>query len=337
MYLEIDEGYFEHPKTLDLCARMQNHEADVYPIRLWKWACRSAKSGRLGKVGAFVVEKAAGYIPMDGRLFGAMCSVRFLDVDGEGNVEIHDWMRYTGGAIKRMDGAAVGKKLWRAHKDGKCGHGCDWCRKEKGQSSDSPRTLNGRGTDETAQDKTSPDQSRQDKSSQEEISPPALAIPGVGTTECDVKVTETPDAPVRPTNAYRLVHCLRREVEKRRPTLGPWNPGMFADKTAREFLEGFGERVAEAIETIEKRIVLFAEDPTMDPWTVDKFVREYNRIGQQKALARGYSAPAQKQVKLPPPVTMADVEAKRRREELERPARIAEFRRRQAEEREGQQ
>jgi hypothetical protein len=34
---------------------------------------------------------------------------------------------------------------------------------------------------------------------------------------------------------------------------------------------------------------------------------------------------------------MADVEAKRRREELERPARIAEFRRRQAEEREGQQ
>jgi hypothetical protein len=38
MYLEIDEGYFEHPKTMDLCGRMQNALAWAYPIALWKWA-----------------------------------------------------------------------------------------------------------------------------------------------------------------------------------------------------------------------------------------------------------------------------------------------------------
>ena len=85
MYLEVDEGYFEHPKTLDLCARLEDAKACVYPLRLWKWACRSAKSGRLGKISSFAVEKAVDYDAMDGKCFAALRDSKFIDVAEDGS------------------------------------------------------------------------------------------------------------------------------------------------------------------------------------------------------------------------------------------------------------
>lgn len=164
MYLEIDEGYFEHPKTLDLCARLNDSKACVYPLRLWKWACRSAKSGKLGKISAFAIEKAMDYEPKDGRCFDAMCLSGFIDTMPDGTFEIHDWMDYTGAAIKKMDDQAATKKLYRAHRDGKCDRrSCEWCNDVLGQSKDSPRTVTMTSdTDQTRPDQTSQDQTRPD-------------------------------------------------------------------------------------------------------------------------------------------------------------------------------
>ena len=50
----------------------------------------------------------------------------------------------------------------------------------------------------------------------------------------------------------------------------------------REFLVGF-EDLEAALETIEKRIDLFAADASMRPWTVAKFAKAFNGIGSTSA------------------------------------------------------
>jgi hypothetical protein len=159
MYLEIDEGYFEHPKTLRLCAALRDHHAAIYPIRLWKWACRSARDGKLGKVDSFVIEKVVGYEPMDGRCFVALCE-GFLDVSGD-EVEIHDWMQRTGGAIKRMDDKAAENK--RRREEGKRKY-AEAKSAEQHQDDSTPvpesyRNRTGTNPTQTRQDQSSPDQS----------------------------------------------------------------------------------------------------------------------------------------------------------------------------------
>ena len=90
-----------------------------------------------------------------------------------------------------------------------------------------------------------------------------------------------PCARIRPRTAHDLIHCLKVAIERAQPENGFWNPGdAFADRDARAFLEGFGESLEEALETIESRIVIFARDSAMKPWTVKRFAREYNGLGQ---------------------------------------------------------
>lgn len=180
MFMEIDEGYLDHPKTLDLCGRLQDSRAALYPIRLWQWACRSAKSGKLGKISAWAIEKAIDYEAKDGRCFEAMVGAGFIDRDADGNCEIHDWMKHTGGAIKRMDEAAEKKKLYRAHRDKKCGPSCEWCRTVPGQSQDSPKDIPGTSEGQTdtvqsSQDQSSPVQTRQERRDPDLTRAPGLA------------------------------------------------------------------------------------------------------------------------------------------------------------------
>jgi hypothetical protein len=90
-------------------------------------------------------------------------------------------------------------------------------------------------------------------------------------------------APTRPRTAHDLIHLLKIAVEREQPTRGFWNPGQWGPKDAQEFLAGFGEDLEAALETIEARIVLFAKDADMRPWTVKKFAANYNAIGQPKS------------------------------------------------------
>jgi len=168
MYLEIDEGFPGHRKTLRLCSLMQNPEAGWYMIRLWTWACRSCPSGDLRGLTPYDLEMAVQYRKLDGACYKAMVESGYVDESNPGEPgEIHGWMEHTGGAIRKMEESAESKKLWRLHRDGKCERHCKWCKTVQGQSKDSPETLKGRGTDKTAQDKTSPGKTRQDQSRQD--------------------------------------------------------------------------------------------------------------------------------------------------------------------------
>ena len=116
VYLEIDEGYWEHPKTLDLCARLGDDQADAFPPRLWKWACRCARDGHLGKIAAYAFERVVRYAPVDGKCFEAFLAAVFLDQNVDGEVAIHNWMQpgRTGRAIARMEAKAEENRQRRA-------------------------------------------------------------------------------------------------------------------------------------------------------------------------------------------------------------------------------
>lgn len=154
MYLEIDEGYFEHPKTLRLCAALRDHHAAIYPVRLWKWACRSARDGRLGTVDAFVIEKVVGYEPMDGACFQALRDVGFIDQDTDG-LKIHDWMERTGGAIKRMEDKASENR--RRREEGKKRHDSEKAQRDAGTVPESYQNRTGTNPSQTRPDQTSQD------------------------------------------------------------------------------------------------------------------------------------------------------------------------------------
>jgi hypothetical protein len=172
LYLEIDEGYFEHPKTLRLCAALKDHHAAIYPIRLWKWACRSARDGKLGKVDAFVIEKVVGYEAMDGRCFSALCK-GFLDLVGD-DIEIHDWMSYTGGAIKRMDDKAAENR--RRREDGKRRYDAAKGKDELPTVPESYRNRTGTNPSQTSPVQSSPDK-KEDLSTQARARDPGSTTP----------------------------------------------------------------------------------------------------------------------------------------------------------------
>jgi FtsZ-interacting cell division protein YlmF len=252
MYLEIDEGYFEHPKTLDLCARLGDSKASIYPLRLWKWACRSAKTGRLGKISAFAVEKAIDYEPMDGKAFASMVEAGWIDKGQDGSYQIHDWMSYTGGAILRMDKKAEENRARRA--EAKKRHDAE---KNQEQSASVPESYQNRTS-------TNPSQTRQDKTSPDQTS---------------LKRGEAP-AKVRPETPHDLILCIKIAVEAR-PNAKMWAAEPLAYKNAEEFLRYIGD-VQKALPDIERRIAIFAADPDMQPWTVKKFCTQYNGIGLPK-------------------------------------------------------
>jgi len=120
MYLEIDEGFLDHPKTIRFCALMQNPEASIYLIRLWTWACRSAPDGNLSGMGSYEVEMAVRYRLLDGKCYDAMVRSGFVDVTEDGCATIHNWATRTGAAIKRMAAKAQALRQRRLHAKGEC-------------------------------------------------------------------------------------------------------------------------------------------------------------------------------------------------------------------------
>lgn len=185
MYLEIDEGFIGHRKTMRLCGLMQDPNAFAYLLRLWTWAVRSAPDGRLTGMEPLDLEIAAGYRHLDGKLYAALVRSGFIDERDGAPVELHGWMKRTGLAIRRMADGAERKRIARNHAANhktKADPTCELCKSRAGksagaglsededatvpgQSADCPRTRTVSSEDCQAPDQTRPDQSRPDQSS----------------------------------------------------------------------------------------------------------------------------------------------------------------------------
>jgi hypothetical protein len=170
MYLEIDEGFPGHRKTLRMCSLMRNPEAGWYMIRLWTWACRSCPSGSLVGFTSYDLEMACQYRELDGKCFAAMAEAGFIDVDDHGPVGIHGWMEHTGGAIKRMANKASENKARR--EEARARHESAKGESRTGTVLVQSENRTGINPTKTRQDKTSPDKTSQEREEEPPAPPP---------------------------------------------------------------------------------------------------------------------------------------------------------------------
>ncbi len=155
MYLEIDEGFLGHRKTLKLCSLLKDPSAGVYLLRLWTWACRSCPRGDLRGMSGYDIEMIVQFRDMDGRCFQAMVDAGFIDAeeqlclaasagrpeDGPRPVAIHGWMERTGAAILKMEAEAERKRQLRANRKlgGKTGQNATQSSASSGLSAGHPQ------------------------------------------------------------------------------------------------------------------------------------------------------------------------------------------------------
>jgi hypothetical protein len=171
VFLEIDEHFHMHRKSVDLCARLMNPVAWAYVQKLWAWACGNAKDGDLTDCTPGAIEFIVGWHLADGKFYDACVAVGFIDEDRDdaGKVtarRIHNWMKRTGAAIARMQAAAEASKKRKK----------DWRERNKRQKGTRDGTPGGRdedgtelltdGTDSVPEREKNADGTHQDKSSQ---------------------------------------------------------------------------------------------------------------------------------------------------------------------------
>lgn len=168
MYLEIDEGFDSHPKTVRLCRVMRDVNAGQYLIRIWAWACRSAPDGDISGMEAQDVEAIAKYAKADGKLFAALTetwSPKFgpwIDTE-ESSMKLHGWKERQGAAIERMSKNAARMRDAR----------------ERRRAANVQRTCSERADDEQSTCSVRPDQTRPDQTSKDlHTSPVGLKLFG---------------------------------------------------------------------------------------------------------------------------------------------------------------
>lgn len=108
MFCQLDEHYFEHPKIQGLKKDIGD-TADVYPIRLWAFCLRYAKTGILKS--PEYIELACGWTGEKGKLLQALQKYCFVEDDG---CTVHDWQDHTGGGIERYENRKQEAKAARA-------------------------------------------------------------------------------------------------------------------------------------------------------------------------------------------------------------------------------
>jgi hypothetical protein len=254
MYLEIDEGFAQHRKTLRLCSLIGEPLAGLYLINLWTWAIRSCPTGELRDLGSYEIEEAARYRNLDGELCKALMLCGFIDNENGKPTKLHNWMDRTGGAIKRMDKKAKENRQRRADAKAKYDIGTN-----QNRTSTVPvRCENGTGTVPSRQDQTRPVQTSPKKEG-----------------------GEAPPLKIRPRTPHDLEHCLRVAVQREQPQIGFWIPGRFSTADADKIIRDLGD-IEEALPVLERKIEQFARDPAMQPWTVARFVDKWNEIGLAK-------------------------------------------------------
>jgi hypothetical protein len=200
MYLEIDDGFLEHPKTLGFCRALADPNAAAYLLRLWTWATKSAPDGDLSSLEPEDLELVIRWLGEPGACYRALVRYRFVDESPPAR-SIHNWGSRTGGAIARMEMRAEEKRLaWAEQKrrqrarfkDPKAenephGSGASPHDRPARVRLDIGRTATRRPPPKTSRDETSQDESEQHRA------PPAPRAVNQASSEA-LSVTDGPEA-----------------------------------------------------------------------------------------------------------------------------------------------
>lgn len=256
MYLEIDEGFVTHRKTLRFCALMQSNNGFAYILRLWSWACRSAPDGDLTGMESADIEIAVQYSQGDGRCYESFVKAGFIDAGATGEpTALHNWMERTGAAIRKMADEAKRKKTWReAHAGIKCTgkDACPACSAIKrlsneGLSADCPRTVQqtseGHPADFPTQ--TRQDQSRPDQTSFINTDIESVSVSGNDEPDVGPKPTSYPaafeavwDCTGKRGTKFAALKAWKKVGAPGRDRIdGPWSAYLASDRPAAGFVK----------------------------------------------------------------------------------------------------
>jgi hypothetical protein len=109
MYLRIDEGFLEHPKTKRFCRLVGDRNGAVYLLRLWTWALNCAPEGDITDAEPEDIEDTIRWRGGAGACYEALVSVGFVD-EHDGCRTIHNWNQWVGGDLTKMEEASAAKR-----------------------------------------------------------------------------------------------------------------------------------------------------------------------------------------------------------------------------------
>lgn len=261
-WIRLYQGWQRHRKTMALRKLLGTAE----PILcLWLWAAENAQDGVLSGWSDDDIERVSEWTGKRGKALAAMVEVGYLDRADDGSLRLHNWGKRTGAGVASL--LKTRDRMRNTMRNHRANKGAD-----VSDNSNANGTVNEGANPLPLSDpetKRSPDSDPEG----ERVIAPVIA-----------------NNRIRPRTAHDLIHCLRVAIQREQPQNGMWNPGgSFAARDARVFLDGFSD-LESALSDIERRIELFAKDPAMAPWTVAKFSKLYNGLGQPRLSAKASDA-----------------------------------------------
>ncbi len=112
-WFRVEADLVDHPKVFALEARLKDPNAVAYVLRLFAWAHRFAKDGRISNSLRDQVEAKLRWSGERGSLLQALVAVGLLDASRR-TLDIHDWPEYQGALVKKSSHDAEVKRDKRA-------------------------------------------------------------------------------------------------------------------------------------------------------------------------------------------------------------------------------
>lgn len=117
-------GTSQHPKTADLCHRLQIDTCLAVGVLncLWEFACDYAPQGNIGKWTDTQIAGSIGWKGDAGQLINSLVDSRWVDRDEEHRLLIHDWSEhaphYVKERLRRQGLAIIGAKRSKTEQNG---------------------------------------------------------------------------------------------------------------------------------------------------------------------------------------------------------------------------
>jgi hypothetical protein len=112
-WIRVDTALPTHRKSAELAQILDEPLAFGLMVRLWCWAKANAPHGRVsGRNPTRLVEGAVGWAGPPGAFVAAALEVGFLEQASD-DLELHDWEKHNGRALKRAEASAERARRWR--------------------------------------------------------------------------------------------------------------------------------------------------------------------------------------------------------------------------------
>lgn len=100
-WIRVDTDFEDHPKVGDLCDRLNNLEAGMFPVRVWAFAGRQFPEDGLLRTSVRRIEEACRWRKKEGVLVEALIACGFLERTKDG-FQVHGWDEHNGAIFAKM-------------------------------------------------------------------------------------------------------------------------------------------------------------------------------------------------------------------------------------------